>query len=177
MAAEPAGLRAELVAEADRIEEDCTYSAKGHFESARIWGAWNLKLGIPAVILAALAGGSGFSNHPELAGALAIASAAVTAVLTFLKPSERAASHQQAGNAYNALKNQARFFKQIEAASGDSQQSLRDWLREISEARNTLNKSAPEIPRPAFEQARKGIEAGEADYRADRPSVPPATTS
>jgi hypothetical protein len=159
-----------LYKEADRIEEDCVYSAKGHFESARIWGRWNLMLGIPAVILAAAAGA--LKEHADLAAGFAFASAAVTAVLTFLKPSERAAGHQKSGTLYNSLKNRARFFKEIKLGSGTTSENLRKQLQTLSEARNSLNESSPEILRPAFERARQGIEAGEAAYRADQTVAP-----
>lgn len=155
--------------EADRIEEDCTYSAKGHFESARIWGRWNLGVGIPAAVLAALAGLSGFQYQAELAGGLAVFSGALAALLTFLKPSERASGHQKAGALYNSVKNRARFFREVDLTSGAKTAVLRKRLRQLAEERNALSEASPEILRPAFERARKGIESGEATYRADNP--------
>lgn len=154
--------------EAKRIEEDCTYSAKGHYEAARIWERWNLRLGIPAALLGAGAGASGFSNLPMLAGALAVFSGALTAILTFLKPNERASAHHQAGARYNSLKNRARFFREIDLCSGARPQAFTKTLRRLSEQRNELNEVSPGVPRPAFESARRGIEAGEAEYKADR---------
>jgi hypothetical protein len=156
-----------LEREADRIEEDCTYSAKGHFESARIWGRWNLWVGIPAAVLGAFAGVSGFSDLPELAGGLAVFSGALAALLTVLKPSERASSHQKAGALYNSVKNRARFFREVDLTSGARPAVLRKRLRQLAEERNALSEASPEILRPAFEKARKGIESGEATYRAD----------
>src|SRR5687768_11958931 len=102
-----------MASEADRIEEDCLYSAKGHFESARIWGRMNLWLGIPAAALGAFAGITGFKDMPEVAGGLAVFAAAFTAVLPFLKPSERAAAHQRSGTLFNSLKNRVRHFREI----------------------------------------------------------------
>jgi hypothetical protein len=162
-------LAARLHAEADRIEEDCTYSAKGHFESARIWGRWNLGLGIPAVLLATAAGT--LNDYPEYAAIFAFASAAVTAVLTFLRPSDHAATHQRTGTLYNSLKARARFFKEIDLASVARSETLTKKLRGLSEARSALNEAAPPIIRPAFRQARAGIEGGEAAYRVDQPAV------
>lgn len=155
--------------EAERLEEDCTFSAKGHFESARSWGRWNLGLGVPSVVLAALSAWSGFKALPEVAGALALASGAVTAVLTFLKPGDRAASHQKAGAIYNSLKSRARFFREVDLAASAPPAALVKRLRALSDERNALNEASPEILRPAFERARRGIEQGEAAYRADQP--------
>jgi hypothetical protein len=156
-----------LEREAIRLEEDCLYSARGHFESARIWGMWNLWLGVPSVVIAALAGLSAFKNAPELAGALAVLSAAVTAVLTFLKPSERAATHQKAGALYNSLKNRARFFREVDLSSGARPANLRKRLRFLLEERNSLNEASPEILQPAFARAKKNIESGGAEYSVD----------
>ena len=156
----------EVRCEADRIEEDCTYSAKGHYESARMWGLWNMRLGLPAAILAAFAGVSGFSEMPLLSGALAVFSGSLTAVLTFLKPAERASRHQRAGTQYNSLMNKARVFRNIEGAAAVKPGAAIRRLNKLSDARNSLNEASPEILRPAFERARKGIQEGEAAYRA-----------
>lgn len=166
----PEEFRAKLAAEADRLEEDCLYSAKGHFESAKTWSRWNLWLGIPAVLLAAGAGAA--KDTPELASGLAFAAAAVTAVLTFLKPSDRASSHQRAGALYNSLKNRARFFRTIELTRQPFPSTLEKRLRLLCEERNQLGEASPEIPPAAFARARRGIEEGEAEYRADRPALP-----
>jgi hypothetical protein len=153
--------------EADRIEEDCLFSAKGHFESARLWGRWNLILGISATVLGAAAGVSAFKSNPELAGYLAFASAAVTGLLTFLKPSDRAAAHHAAGTQFTSLKNRARVFREVELRTQDRPAALTKLLKRLSESRNSLNESSPQVLRAAFERARRGIEAGEAAYRAD----------
>lgn len=157
-----------LATEAERLKEDCEYSSKGHFEAARIWGRWNLRLGIPAALLGAGAGASAFGNFSVLAGTLAIFGGALTAILTFLKPNEHTSTHQQAGARYNTLRNQVRFFKEIDIGSGANPQILTRKLRKLSEQRNKLNEVSPGIPRPAFESARRGIESGEAQYRIDQ---------
>ena len=85
-----------LVAEARRIEEDCNHSSKGHYYGSKRWSKCHLAAGLPAAILGAVAGVSAFNGCPQLAGALAIFSAALTTTLTFLKPSERAENHRSA---------------------------------------------------------------------------------
>jgi hypothetical protein len=157
-----------LAEEADRIEEDCTYSAKGHYESARIWGRWNLGIGLPAAVIAAGAGFSGFSGMPELAGALAVLSGTLTSILTFLKPSERSSAHLKAGAQYNSLKNRARLYKNVELPSGKTSRVLVRRVQQLSEDRNSLNEASPEILRPGFIRARHGIESGQSQYRVDR---------
>lgn len=156
-----------LAIEAERLCEDCDYSAKGHFESARLWSRWNLGIGVPSVLLAATAGVSALQHNPLIAAALAAMSAAATAILTLLKPAERASSHQKAGALYSSARNRARFFKDVELKGGQRNQALRKKLKELTEERNALNEASPEILRPAFEIARRGILAGESRHAVD----------
>lgn len=165
-----------LAREAERLEEDCLYSAKGHFEAARPWRGWNLGLGLPSVLLATLSAWSGFKAMPEVAGALALASGAVTAVLTFLKPGDRAAAHQKAGTLFNSLKSRARLFREVEIAAGSPPAASVKRLRRLTDTRNALNEASPDIPRAAFERARRGVEGGEAAYRVDHTHTPPAAS-
>lgn len=153
--------------EASRIEEDCTHSAKGHFEAARIWGWCNLGLGLPAVVLGAVAGVSALKAMPILAGVLAILGSALTAALTFLKPSDRVSGHHMAGTRFNSLKNRARFFREVELPQETDPKRLTRALRTLAKERDELNQLSPEIPRPAFVRARRGILAGESSYVAD----------
>ena len=49
-----------------------------------------------------------------IAGILAIIVAAVTGIMTFLNPNEKAALHRNAGNDYTALRNNTRIFRNID---------------------------------------------------------------
>ncbi|MCU7859295.1 MAG: hypothetical protein KZQ86_05570 [Candidatus Thiodiazotropha sp. (ex Lucinoma kastoroae)] len=61
--------------------------ANGHFNAADRWAGHPLRIGLPAAVLAAIAGGTAFADCPVVAGSLAILSTALTTILTFLKPS------------------------------------------------------------------------------------------
>src|SRR5262245_4505588 len=102
--------------EAMRIEEDSLHSSKSHFEAANLWVKLHLSLGIPAAILAAIAGVSALKECPVVAGILSFAVAALSALSTFLNPSERANAHLNAGNQYMSVRNRARIFREIESA-------------------------------------------------------------
>jgi len=157
-----------LCKEAERIEEDSVHSAKGHFNTAAIWNRRHYFLGVPATALGALAGVSFIKDCPEVASLLSLAATILTALVTFLKPTERASEHKTAGDQYLALRNDARLFREIEMLVPDEGQPLTDKIKALSQRRNELNQGSPEIPRQAFEQARKGIEEGEAGYKADK---------
>jgi len=158
-----------IINEAKRIEEDSLYSAKGHFCAGQCWGNVNLWLGGISAVLAATAGASAlsqFNYHNIFAGVLSIIVAGLTAIIAFVNPNKKATTHQEAGNKYNALRNDARIFFDIEIVEMDDKKSIDD-LKKLNERRNKLNINSSQIPKWAFEKARKGIEEGEAKYKID----------
>lgn len=157
-----------LYKEAERIEEDSIHSAKGHFNTANIWRRRHYWLGVPATILGALAGAAIVKHYLEIASLLSLAATILTGLVTFLKPTERAAEHKTAGDQYLALRNDTRLFREIELLEPEDTESLGDKIRALSQRRNELNQGSPEIPRKAFEKARKGIAEGENYYKADK---------
>ena len=95
----------------------------------------------------------------------------VSAVGTFLNPNERASTHLNAGNNYDALCTRSRIFWTIECwREGYSEQLLTDKLRDLCDEKNKLNHSCPQIPTWAYNSAKKGIEAGEGVYQVDKSS-------
>src|SRR5688500_11948724 len=96
-----------------RLEEDCTFSGKAHFNASRRWSHYHYWLGVPSVVLSAAAGAAFFKDYPEIGGAMASAVAILTALSTFLKPSDRSAAHKTSGDQYLALRNDSRVFREI----------------------------------------------------------------
>lgn len=158
----------ELKKEALRIEEDVIFSGKRHFNAASRWEAYHLRIGIPSTALSAVAGVSALAEFSTFAGIVAISTAALSAVYTFLKTDERASKHRAVGNGYFSLKNDARIFRNIECASTTDASQLRRRILELSKRRNQLNEQAPETTDEDFQTARQGIEGGEQDYQVDR---------
>lgn len=160
----------EIIKEAKRIEESSLFSAKGHFEAARFWGNFHLFIGVPAVILSAIAGASAlsqFDNSKTIAGLLSILVAALSGLMTFLNPNEKSSVHHDAGNNFDALQNTVRMFWSIDCWQEKSEVVLTQKLIQFSEHKNKLNHSSPQIPWFAYQSAKKGIERGEAEYKVD----------
>ncbi len=158
-----------LEREACRIEEDCIYSGKSHYNAASDWNHVHQWLGIIATVLAALAGAAILKDFfPIEAGIISVFVALLTALMTFLKPNEKANSHKSAGDQYNSLKNQLRMYREIDLLHFRDSHALRDKLKDLSDRRDKLNQTSPQTPRKAFEQARDGIEAGESTYETDK---------
>jgi hypothetical protein len=159
---------AALRREAQRLEEDATYSSKGHFNAEDTWVGRNYWLGVPATVLGAVAGATLVKSQPELASALALFASLLTGLMTFLKPNERAAMHRAAAGQFLALRNDARLFREVELLQANELSAQIERLKVLSAARNELNQKSPSIPRRAFVAARKGIEEGEAEHQVDR---------
>jgi hypothetical protein len=153
--------RIKIVEEAKRIENDTSYSAKGHYEAAEYWTRFHLMIGIPTAILSAVAGASAlaqFDNHSIIAGFLAIVVTTLTAVATFLNPNEKANSHQNVGNKYNALRNKVRVFCNIDSSVESSAQELIKQLKELAKQRDELNQDSLPVSTWAYKKAQKVIE-------------------
>lgn len=156
-----------LADEALRVEEDTEHSFKGHYNAAARWARYHLWIGVPAALLAAVAGAAAFRDSPEWAGPLALVSTALTTLLTFLKPSERSEMHKTAGGRYQALRNQARIFREIELQEPKTLEEAKARLLGLVKSRDDLNQGSPSIPRCDYELAKREIDAGRARYRAD----------
>ena len=156
-----------VIDETHRIEEDALHSMKGHFNAGSLWSKAHLFLGLPSAILAAWAGIEAFSDNPEMTAILALLAAALTSVMTFLSPQQVADNHKNAGREYNVLKNRVRRFREIDILQleGDT---IMKTIAELADKRDALNSMSPDIPRWAFEKAKKDIDAGKADYEIDK---------
>lgn len=155
-----------LQRESLRLDEDCTYSSRGHFEAERFWSRVNHWIGVPAALISGIAGVSAFNQQTILAGTLAVIAAALAALATFLNPSARAAEHHAVGTKYLSLRNDSRFLRETWSSPNDFV-TFRDKLASIVQRRNELNESSPPIPRHAFKAARRRITQGESKYDID----------
>lgn len=154
--------------EAERIEEDAVYSSKSHFNAEQMWERCHYWLRILAIVFAAIAGAAFFKSYNQVGSALASVASFLTALMTFLKPNERAAMHRAAAGQFLALRNNARIFREVELLQTNRLEELTDRLKALSTTCNELNQKSPSISRSAFVAARKGIEEGEATYKIDK---------
>ena len=72
-----------------------------------------------------------------------------------------------AAHAFDKLNNDTRLFWSIECWQGSSDEVLTAQLRSLVERKNELNANSPQIPDWAYVKAKKGIEAGEANFQID----------
>lgn len=156
-----------LIKEVFRMEEDALHSMKGHYNAADTQNKLHLILGLPAAIIAAIAGGSALGDYTVAASILAFITAALAGAMTFMKPSEKAEQHKSSASRYHSLRNRLRKFREIEVSTNDDFSALKEALLQFGETHNELNEISPPIPRKAYELAKKDIDAGRATYQVD----------
>lgn len=170
--ARPASIADELASiadEIDRIHESALWSAQGQFEQMKLWRLANLVFGVPAAVLAAVAGGTGLAaQHKATAPAvLALLAAGFGAALTTLNPSRRVTQCQASGNAYMELQAAARQLLTIDLARLDYD-AAREELTKLSVRRDEINRAADPPSRFGYWRAKKNISKGGQTYEADR---------
>ena len=157
----------EICNEAARLEEDVLYAEKQHFSMATVWSAMHFLLGLPSAVLAAFAGVKAISAEPQTAAALAIASAALTAILTFLDPGKKAALHHNAGVLYSGIRGRIRRFRLLDVPGVTDTGKNRAALEEMATEKSKLMQSSPHIGGLAYALAKRSIEQGQHKHVAD----------
>jgi hypothetical protein len=151
--------------EANRIEEDSTYSEKSHYNASDYWSRVHYWIGIPNTIMIAASGIEAFNGEGLVAGVLAIIASSVAALNTFLNPNERSSNHKRCAGEYLTLKNQSRRFREIDCERITSDDKLYTLLKELVNKRDNLNATSLVIPNWAYKKAKEGIANGEAKYK------------
>lgn len=152
------------------MEEGLLYSSKGHFAASGIWSNFHLVIGVPAAILAAIASAAALRKFDPEGIVSAVCSMIVvvlTAVMTFLNPNSKASAHLNAGNSYDSLMNRVRIFWSIDCWRTEGDEVLVERLNHMSEQKDKLNQTCPQIPHWAYLIAKRGIAAGEGRYSID----------
>jgi hypothetical protein len=109
---------------------------QSHFQSAVACERKHLWLGLPTVLLSTVVGSSVFATLDKAAtdreklivGSLSVCAAALAAIQTFLRYTERAERHRAAGAKFGALKKELEVALQYPPNGGDAEETyLRDF--------------------------------------------------
>lgn len=152
-----------------RIEESATFSAQAQFEQAKYWRAVNLILGVPAAVLAAIAGATALASTTGrmAAGVIALVAAGLSAIATTLNAAQRTEQGQAAGNLYLALQSDARIARETDLPR-QSFDEARAALVGLRVRQDENNQSSALPARYAYWRAKKNIERGGQRYKIDR---------
>lgn len=164
--------RIKLAEEAERIEEDTEIFFKSQYNAAERYGRFHGWISGTAALLAAVAGTSHLSAVPyanRFGPILSLFAAALMALISFVKPSERAEAYKNAAADLQALHDDARIFRQIVLnAPNRNDEQLLDELRSLNDRRAKLRRQSPLAPRWAYRAAKAGLERGEHEFRVDQ---------
>ncbi len=149
-----------IINEANDIKRKAHFTARAHFIQAEHWGQINLRIGIPSVLMASVAGASALTDSRYgsfIAAVLAIAVAALTAVTTFLKPSEKETIYLKAGNDYDSLRFKSSRFVKVHSQLLGSDKTIAKKLDELADIRDKLNAKHPQVSTWAYKGAKERI--------------------
>lgn len=150
-------VKKEIIKEAERIRIDCVYKANAHFKIAAFWSKLKFLLGIPITILAAITSGLALSSYHEVAGYFALIVSILSAITTFLEPTEKQNSHFNSSNSYTTLVSNINIFCKVDCAIETSKSLLLNRLKEYEIKRDELNQISPFIPFWAQKKAEKCV--------------------
>ena len=154
--------------EIKRIEEDCIYSAKGHFESAKFWRRLYYWLMIFSILSLCLSFTLTLLDSQLCTVICGIISSFITVILIFLNPQEKYLSHQNSGNKFLSLRNQIRIFNDIEIKNSNYIDEYTKRLIEFSKERNSLNENSLPIAETGYKNVKKQIEEETHIYEIDK---------
>ncbi|MFB6633822.1 SLATT domain-containing protein [Streptomyces sp. NPDC056362] len=160
-------------AEFRRLEESAMWSAQCQFEEGKRWRATHWLLGLPATLLAAIAGTTALveSTGATAAGILALLSAGLGAVLTTVNAPQRATQAITAANAFLAIQTAARQHREIDLPDW-SPVEARAALAALTTRRDEQNATAEPPSRRAYRKARANMGAGGQTYSVDQTPSP-----
>ena len=154
--------------EIKRIEEDCIYSAKGHFESAKFWRKWYYGLMASSILSLCLSFTLVLPDNKLYTVIIGLISSFITVILIFLNPQEKYLSHQSSGNKFLSLRNQIRVFNDIEIKNSNYIDEYTKRLIEFSKERNSLNENSLPIAETGYKNVKKHIEEETHIYEIDK---------
>lgn len=162
-----------LINEAKRLEEDLLWSMTACFQIATWWRLLHWWIGIPSVIAAALTGLKAVkSGDPETLAVLAITSAILSALATFVNPIRSAREFHNSGIRCSALRGKLRRFWQIDCTTDDA--GLRKTLEKLADEKTHLMETMPHTGGLAYWLAGRSIKKGQNKHEVDKIAEKPA---
>ena len=145
-----------------RWQTNAKRSQIANYDAANYNSSLNYKLGIPAIIFAAIVGTSVFATLQSkveiwaqiLVGILSVFAAVLTSLQTFLKSEEKAAKHRTAAVEYGTIKRQ---IDELLLGGKISDDLLQDQIRRIRERLDDLSRDVPIVPRKIWTKATETI--------------------
>jgi hypothetical protein len=143
------------------IEERARIIRDAHFFAARRWDTVHLGLGLAAVLIGVVGGGSagtgvGMAVNASLAAVFATTAGLLAAASTFLRPSERIEQHKRAGDNWAALRDRAAELWALRISQEDvDEATLEREYRELLKVKEEIQQGSPIVPTWAFDKSNR----------------------
>jgi hypothetical protein len=170
--------------EAARYRLQAAYVGRGHYLAAEAYEWWNRALGVPVVVGSTALASSIFARWDAspntwwstISGVLAAAVAVLAALQTFLKFSERSATHKAAGANYGEIRRRFDLFMLQHQDGAEAPRTRRlEELGLLTDRLAQLASTSPHLPARYYGRAREEQAAETAAYQALAAEVPVAT--
>jgi hypothetical protein len=148
----------EIIRELKRRTRNCQALTRANLLLANIWSSTHLYIGIPNTMLAALAGVSTLSElgiSKVVTAFLSITVAVLTALLTFLNPTEKYSSYRSAAQRYQSVED--KYSVLLLKSQSISEQELLNEIVSLNSEYNQVMESSPVIPSWAYERGKKEV--------------------
>lgn len=157
-----------IEAELRRVEESALYSKESQFVAAKWWRGTNIALGVPASVLAAVAGSTVLASgsYEIWTGIAALAAGALGGIMTTVNAARRAEQGSAAANSYLAIYDAARVLRTVDLPHMERDEA-RDALAKLIARRDEVNRNTPIPSTLAYRIGRGNILKGNTDYAAD----------
>jgi hypothetical protein len=143
-----------LIAESRDLWRESWISARAHRAAAEAWGWAYYFIGVPAALAAAAAGLSVIAELSKwVAATLAIVSAALTGLMTFLRPGDESLNHRNASAGFRVLQENLRTFRTVDASSGLPYADLRLKFDELLRSWSDLEEAGPHVRERTYRRA------------------------
>ncbi len=132
------------LAEIDRFSARCAQAADRSERVAGFWGGLHVLLGLPAALLAAIAGVAALADFsPTASGIVALTAAALSAMTTFLGGSERQRQAKATADGLRALATEAENFVRVDSISPNGKLDAPYLFKDFNERLGVVRAGQP----------------------------------
>jgi hypothetical protein len=166
-----------LKTETEQLRNKSLTAAERHYAAETPWYHANYWFGIPAIMLAGVAGAAAFAKLDPtgiVSGVISTVVAVLSGLMTFLDPSKKADTHHRFAKAYERLYHETGFFSRVALHAETTPVSdLEKQLLALTAKFMDLNTTSPAISGRAQRVARGKLAENTGEVTRDSTPPPP----
>ena len=158
----------EIIKEAKRLEEDILYSSKARFTMSNFWYYLHAIFGIVVIGGSILFGALSFANlnWPIDINILSLIVIVISMLQVFFNPFEQSRINKNLGDEYNKIKQEIRFFYNVEIEDNDFDENI-SKIKKFAEEKSSIDYKSSPILGCFYNRAKKSIEKEEHKNKVD----------